>query len=178
MAIYLLARCAGPARRVAGDRAGRLRVRRDVLVGVGATAAVGIPGLGCYLLGRQLGLIPPSNTAGSGPRWPPCLYVVAAAANAGLEEIVMIGYRYPGGARPAGTPGGHRHLGADPWQLSPLQGFAGFIGNVVMGLAFGWYWQRTGGWATHRGAHPARWFSFVGYALLKNVGLVVVAVAL
>ncbi|CEI50336.1 CPBP family intramembrane glutamic endopeptidase [Propionibacterium freudenreichii] len=173
MAIYLLAsvRRPGPSvwRAIGLDG---LRVRRDVLVGVGATAAVGIPGLGCYLLGRQLGLNTTINTAGSGASLAAiAFYVVAAAANAGLEEIVMIGYLLTR----------WRQAGWNAWAAivtSALirgsyhlyQGFAGFIGNVVMGLAFGWYWQRTRRLWPLIVAHTLLdVFSFVGYALLKNV---------
>lgn len=173
MAIYLLSsvRRPGPSVWQAIGLDG-LRVRRDVLIGVGATAAVGIPGLGLYLLGRELGLNTSINTAGSGAALAAiAFYVIAAVANAGLEEIVMIGYLLTR----------WRQAGWNTWAAivtSALirggyhlyQGFAGFIGNVVMGLAFGWYWQRTRRLWPLIVAHTLLdVFSFVGYALLRNV---------
>ena len=49
------------------------------------------------------------------------------------------------------------------------QGFGGFIGNFVMGLIFGWFYQRTKRVMPLIVAHTILDIvSFVGYALLKD----------
>src|SRR5690606_9852831 len=71
----------------------RARPGRDLAVGTGLAAVVGIPGLGFYLLGRALGLNVQINPAGLEPYWwaVPVL-VLAALQNALLEEVVAVGY--------------------------------------------------------------------------------------
>ena len=49
------------------------------------------------------------------------------------------------------------------------QGFGGFIGNAVMGLVFGYYWQRTGRlWPLVIAHSLIDIVAFVGYGLLKG----------
>ena len=86
------------------------------------------------------------------------MLVLAAAQNAVLEEVVMVGYLYTrwlraGWSLPAvvvtsALIRGSYHL---------YQGFGGFVGNVVMGLFFGWVYTRTRRVGPpRRGPHPAR----------------------
>jgi membrane protease YdiL (CAAX protease family) len=50
------------------------------------------------------------------------------------------------------------------------QGFGGFVGNFVMGLAFGWFYRRFGRLTPLVVAHfLLDAASFVGYALLSNI---------
>ena len=72
----------------------------------------------------------------------------------------MIGYLYTvaAAAGPAPAPRGD-HLGTDPAGPTHLyQGFGGFVGNVVMGLLFGWVYTRTrrAQNPSRRGPHPAQ----------------------
>ena len=72
------------------------------------------------------------------------MLVLAAAQNAVLEEVVMIGYLF---AR-------WGEAGWGTWRIIVTsavirgsyhlyQGFGGFVGNLVMGLLFGWLYPRT-----------------------------------
>lgn len=71
------------------------------------------------------------------------VYVLSALENAGVEEIIVLGYLFTRLRQLQWTPGrivvatavlrGTYHL---------YQGFGGFIGNLVMGLLFGWLYVR------------------------------------
>ncbi|MFZ2624528.1 MAG: CPBP family intramembrane glutamic endopeptidase [Propionibacterium sp.] len=173
LALYLLVTVRPPGRpalRAIGLH--RARLGHDVLIGVAVTAAIGIPGLGLYLLSRALGFNTSIAAGNLGSQWWTVpMYVLAAFANGLLEEVVMIGYLLTR----------WRQCGWDPRAaigVSALirggyhlyQGFGGFLGNLVMGIAFGWYWQRTRRLWPLVVAHTLLdVFSFVGYALLRNV---------
>lgn len=122
------------------------RVGPDVGRGILLVAAIGIPGLGLYLAGRALGLFVAVNPAGLDTHWWTIPVLLLAAARASLqEEFVVLGYLF---AR-------LRQLGWGPWAIilatSVLrasyhlyQGPGAFIGNLAMGLLFGWLFQRSG----------------------------------
>jgi len=68
---------------------------QDLWRGAALAAAVGIPGLGLYLAARELGLnttVSAANLAGAW--WTVPVLVLAAAQNAVLEEVVMVGYLF------------------------------------------------------------------------------------
>lgn len=132
-------------------RLGRLgidgrRPWRDTLEGFGLAALIGVPGLFLYLGGRELGLtvtvIPTSLTE----YWWTVPVLLLSALRAGvLEEVIAVGYLF---AR-------LRDLGWSPWAIiltSALlratyhlyQGFGAFVGNAIMGVVFGWLYQRYG----------------------------------
>ncbi|WP_166706056.1 CPBP family intramembrane glutamic endopeptidase [Microbacterium hydrocarbonoxydans] len=108
--------------------------------------AIGIPGLGLYLAGRALGLFVAVNPAGLDAHWWTVPVLLLAAARASIsEEFVVLGYLF---AR-------LRRLGWGPWTIivatSVLratyhlyQGPGAFLGNLAMGLLFGWLFQRGG----------------------------------
>src|SRR5580765_6543648 len=143
LALYLLTRDRPDARHAMGFDL--RQPGRDLLRGLALAAAVGLPGLGLYAAARALGLNTTIAAANLGDAWwtIPVL-VPAAAQNAVLEEVVMIGYLYTrwlraGWSLPAvvvtsALIRGSYHL---------YQGFGGFLGNVVMGLFFGWVYTRT-----------------------------------
>jgi membrane protease YdiL (CAAX protease family) len=121
------------------------RPDRDLLGGMTLAAVVGIPGLGLYLAARELGL----NTTVSAANlqdvwWAVPVLVLAAAQNAVLEEVVMVGYLFTRWAQAGWSTAvivvtsallrGTYHL---------YQGFGGFVGNLAMGLLFGWVYTRT-----------------------------------
>ena len=143
----------------------------DLARGAALAAAVGIPGLALYAGARALGLnttIAAANLTGAW--WAIPVLVLAAAQNAVLEEVVMIGYLYTRW-RQAGwrTPTvvivsalirGSYHL---------YQGFGGFAGNAIMGVIFGWVYLRTRRVGPLVVAHTVLdVVAFVGYTLLKG----------
>lgn len=178
LALYLLALAAGPAawpgddpRTPAWRRIG-VDLRRpgfDLGAGFAVAAGIGIPGLGFYLLARELGIntnVAPANLADNW--WTVPVYLLAAAMNGILEEVLMLGYLFLR----------LRQLGWS-WVIVLVtsavvrcsyhlyQGFGGFLGNLVMGLAFGLLylrWKRVGPLVV---AHTLLDIvAFVGYALV------------
>ena len=119
---------------------------RDTLWGLGLALVVGIPGIAIYLLGRTLGISVQVAPSPLDTFWWTVPVLLLSAARAGItEEVIVIGYLF---AR-------LRDLGWGRWQIiiaSALlrgtyhlyQGFGAFIGNVLMGLLFGWLYTRTG----------------------------------
>lgn len=174
LALYLLSE---PGRR-ALTRIGLdlTRPRRDLGVGLGLAALIGIPGLGFYVLGRALGLNVAIHASGLDAYWwtVPVL-VLAALQNALLEEVVAVAYlverlrelrwRTPVILVASALLRGAYHL---------YQGPGMALGNVVMGLVFtGWY-LRTRRVMPLVVAHTALDVgAFVGYALLPDEWLAV-----
>ena len=122
------------------------RPGRDVLLGLGMAAVIGIPGIAFYFAAVHLGinrLIDPGS--GSPYWWSSIVLLLAAARAAFVEEFIVLGYWFERMRRLGVSPAvtivtasvlrGSYHL---------YQGFGGFIGNVVMGLVWGWVYQRTG----------------------------------
>ncbi|HET8641536.1 MAG TPA: type II CAAX endopeptidase family protein [Pseudonocardiaceae bacterium] len=144
---------------------------RDWLYGAGLAALIGIPGLGLYLVAHALGVnlaVLPSTLDDTWWRLP--VLVLSAAANSWAEEVLVVGYlltrlRQLGFGRPGALAisavlRGSYHL---------YQGFGGFVGNVVMGLVFGWVWQRTNRlWPLVVGHALIDIVAFVGYAVLRG----------
>ncbi|GAA2182957.1 type II CAAX endopeptidase family protein [Brooklawnia cerclae] len=145
---------------------------RDVAWGVGLAAAIGIPGLAFYLFARSIGIntnVVPANL--TEVWWTIPMYCLAAFMNGVLEEVVMIGYLF---AR-------WKQCG---WRIESIivvsalvrgsyhlyQGFGGFIGNLVMGLAMGWFYKKTGRlWPLIIAHTLLDVAAFVGYSLLAGV---------
>ena len=119
---------------------------RDTLSGLGLALVVGIPGIAIYLLGRTLGITVQVVPSPLDTFWWTVPVLLLSAARAGItEEVIMLGYLF---AR-------LRDLGWGRWQIiivSALvrgtyhlyQGFGAFIGNVLMGLLFGWLYTKYG----------------------------------
>ncbi|MDQ3716093.1 MAG: CPBP family intramembrane metalloprotease [Actinomycetota bacterium] len=145
---------------------------RDLGFGVGLAALIGLPGIGLYLIGRTLGItvnVVPSALAAYW--WTIPVLVLAAVQNSLLEEVVMVGYlmtrlRDLGWQRPAiilssAALRGSYHL---------YQGIGPGLGNFVMGLIFGYLFQRTGRIGPLIVAHTLLDIvAFVGYALFQDV---------
>lgn len=147
------------------------RPTRDALHGLGLAALIGIPGLGLYAAARGLDLnttVAAANLAQTW--WTVPVLVLAAAQNAVLEEVVMVGYLF-------------RRWGEAGWRTWRViltsavirgsyhlyQGFGGFVGNLVMGVVFGWLYTRTRRVMPLVVAHTVLdVVAFVGYALLKD----------
>jgi uncharacterized protein len=165
LGLYLLWRTGfGPAR----IGLVRPRWRGDVLGGVGLALLIGLPGLGLYLLARVLGLsasVVPSGLTDTWWRVP--VLTAAAFANGWAEEIIVVAYlltrlRQLGAGR----------LGALVWSsllrgtYHLYQGWGAGLGNLAMGLVFGYIWQRTGRlWPLIIAHGIIDTVAFVGYAL-------------
>jgi len=144
---------------------------RDMVRGMGLAALIGIPGLGLYAVAKALDLnttIAAANLADVW--WAVPVLVLAAAQNAILEEVLMIGYLFTRWSQAGWSTGrimlssalirGSYHL---------YQGFGGFVGNAIMGLIFGWIYTRTKRVGPLVVAHTILdVVAFVGYALLKD----------
>jgi membrane protease YdiL (CAAX protease family) len=169
LALYLLWR-GGVTLRAVG--LARPRLRSDVGVGVLLAAVIGLPGLGLYLVAHRLGFsvtIVPSAGGGE-PWWRIVTLVVMAIANAVAEEVIVVGYlltrlREIGWSR------------RSAWLSSALlrgsyhlyQGVGGGLGNLVMGLVFGRFWQmKTRLWPLVIAHAIIDTVAYVGYALLRN----------
>ncbi len=122
------------------------RMGRDIGRGILLVLAIGIPGLALYFVGRMLGLFVAVDPAGLDSHWwtVPILLMSAARASI-MEEFVVLGYLF-------------FRLKQLGWGIWPIiiatsvlrasyhlyQGPGAFIGNLAMGLLFGWLFARTG----------------------------------
>ena len=144
------------------------RLGRDSAAGVGLAALIGIPGLGLYLLGRELDITVTVVPTALTTYWWTIPMLIGLALRAGiLEEVIAVGYLF---AR-------LRQLGAPMWPIIVVQavlrasyhlyqGFGAFIGNFVMGLIFGWIYAKTGRLAPLIIGHTViDIVAFVGYPL-------------
>jgi membrane protease YdiL (CAAX protease family) len=168
LAIYLLWRSGfGPSR----VGLGKFGWRADLFGGVGLAFLIGFPGLALYLLARTMGLnasVIPATLNDTWWRAP--MLVVTAFANGWAEEVIVVGYLLTRlrqlRVRPAvalfcsGLLRGAYHL---------YQGFGAGLGNVAMGLVFGYVWDRTGRlWPLIVAHGLIDTVAFVGYALLAD----------
>jgi membrane protease YdiL (CAAX protease family) len=146
----------------------RRRPGWDVGSGLALAALIGIPGLGLYLgaraLGASLTIVP---TALDAHWWTVPVLVLSALRAALVEEVIVVGYLFTR----------LRELGWGPWPIIAAsavlrgsyhlyQGFGGFVGNLIMGVVFGWFYHRYGRTTPLILAH---WIldvvSFLGYAV-------------
>jgi uncharacterized protein len=166
LVFYLLAQSGGsPFRRLGFDLT---RPGRDLGSGLLLAAVIGIPGLGLYALGRVLGFTPTIVASGLSDYWWTIPVLLLSALRSALtEEIIVVGYLFTR----------LRELGVGTWPIilsSALlrgsyhlyQGFGSFVGNVAMGVVFGWVYSRWGRTAPLVVAHfVLDVVSFVGYPL-------------
>jgi len=142
--------------------------RRDLVRGAGLVLVIGIPGLAFYLAGRAAGITVAVVTKPLDTFWWTIPILVFAALGAALsEEIVVVGYLFTR----------LREFGLSTWTVivsSALlrgtyhlyQGIGPFVGNVALGMLFGWCYTR---WGRTMPLVLAHWVldivSFVGYPL-------------
>lgn len=151
LAIYLL----GVHGAGAKLRLGLTRVRpdgtpvawwKDVVLGAGLAAAIGIPGLALYAAGRAMGQTVRVDTSGLPDAWWAATVLLASAAVAGLvEEVIVVGYlmnrladlkwSVPAAILASALMRGAYHL---------YQGWPMALGNVVMGVVFAFVYSRGG----------------------------------
>lgn len=167
LALYLLsANGRSAVRRIGLDRT---RPLRDLGIGVGLAALIGVPGLLLYVAGRAVGITVQVQAAALNSAWwtVPVL-ILAALQNALLEEVIVVGYlmerlrelrwRAPVIVVTSAVLRGSYHL---------YQGIGPFLGNVAMGLVFAEYYRRRGRTMPLVIAHTVLdVVAFVGYALI------------
>ncbi|MCW2288473.1 CAAX prenyl protease-like protein [Leucobacter luti] len=114
--------------------------------GVGLAALIGIPGIAFYLVSKAIGInltvVPTSLDAFW---WTVPVLVLQALRAALSEELIVVAYLFDRLRRlglgtiaiilTSAVLRGSYHL---------YQGFGGFLGNVVMGIVFGWVYHRFG----------------------------------
>jgi membrane protease YdiL (CAAX protease family) len=168
LAVYLLWRSGFGLTRIG---LGKFGWRADLFGGVGLAFLIGVPGLGLYLLARTLGLNASVIPAALNDTWwrAPML-VVIAFANGWAEEVIVVGYLLTRLRQLRVHPAvavfcssllrGAYHL---------YQGFGAGLGNVAMGLVFGYVWNRAGRlWPLIVAHGLIDTVAFVGYALLAD----------
>ena len=149
-----------------------LQPGRDLWRGLWLAAVIGIPGLGLYLVSRHLGISAEVVPAALGEYWWTVPMLLFAAVRASLlEEVIVVGYLFNRLSRLGLSSNSQILVSASLRATYHLyQGFGGFIGNFVMGLVFGYLYQRWGRVMPLVVAHFVLDAAiFVGYAALKDV---------
>lgn len=149
----------------------RLRLRPDVVHGVGLAALIGIPGLLFYLAAVALDLnttVLPSTL--DDVWWRPITLTLSAVANSVAEEVLVVAWLLSR-LRALGWSDNRSLLASallrGTYHL--YQGFGGGVGNLVMGLIFGRYFQRTGRlWPLVIAHALIDIVAFVGFAALRD----------
>lgn len=165
---YLLLRAGFSLRRMGLDSTRKARDARDA---AGLAALIGIPGLGLYLVARALGVaLEVTPTTLDDVWWRTPVLVLSACANSWAEEVVWVAYLLTR-LRQLGWSAGRALVATSVLRgaYHLYQGLGGFVGNIVMGLVFGRYWQRTGRlWPLVIAHAVIDVVAFVGYALLPT----------
>ncbi|MGD9485444.1 CPBP family intramembrane glutamic endopeptidase [Streptomyces sp. TRM70308] len=142
-------------------------------LGRGALVAAGIGGsglllyLGARAAGANLTVVPESLPE---VWWKLPVLVLAAVQNSVVEEVIVLGYLLRRldqlGWGPLAAIGASALLRGS-YHL--YQGVGGFVGNVAMGVIFGWLYRRWGRVGPLVAAHALiDIVAFVGYALLAG----------
>lgn len=144
LVVYLLWEPGGNAlRRIGLDFT---RFGGDVGRGILLAAVIGLPGLALYAVGRVLGITVAVVASPLDAAWYTVPLLLLSALRAGLtEEVVFIGYLFDR----------LRRLGWGDWTIilttaalrgayHAYQGIGAIVGNVVMGIVFGWCYRRWG----------------------------------
>lgn len=169
LGLYLLWRSGLGPERIGFGR--RPRGRRDLLPGVGLAALIGLPGLVLYLVATAIGAnltVVPSTLDDHWWRLP--TLVLWALANAAAEEVLVVAYLIARLRRLGWSENGSLAASAllrGSYHL--YQGIGGGLGNVLMGLVFGRYWQRTDRlWPLVIAHWLIDTVAFVGYTVLRG----------
>ncbi|MHA6693057.1 CPBP family intramembrane glutamic endopeptidase [Homoserinimonas sp. A520] len=122
------------------------RPGKDALWALGLALVIGLPGLALYFGGRAWGVTVNVVPTALDAAWWTIPILLLSAVRAGVtEEVIVVGYLF---AR-------LRDLGWGRWQIilsaallrgtyHLYQGFGAFVGNVAMGILFGWLYDRYG----------------------------------
>jgi membrane protease YdiL (CAAX protease family) len=144
---------------------------RESIQGVGFLALIGIPGLGLVWTAHELGLNASLDVVSFPDVWYRIPYLLLSAFQNGFgEEIVVTGFMLTR-LRQLGWSDS-RSLAASAilrGSYHLYQGSGAFAGNLVMGLIFGWWFQRTRRVLPLVIAHfSLDAVSFIGYLYLHN----------
>lgn len=124
----------------------RTRPGRDTASGIALVLVIGVPGIALYFAGRALGLTVDVVPSPLDAHWFTIPVLLLSALRAGLtEEVIVIGYLFER----------LRRLGWGTWQIilsaaalrgvyHLYQGVPALLGNIAMGVLFGWLYARTG----------------------------------
>jgi membrane protease YdiL (CAAX protease family) len=145
---------------------------RDIWRGAWIAALIAIPGLGLYLVSRNLGISAEVIPAALGEYWWTVPMLLFAAVRASLlEEVIVVAYFFNRLSRLGLSSRSQILISALLRATYHLyQGFGAFVGNFAMGLVFGYLYRRWGRVMPLVVAHFLLDAAiFVGYALLKDV---------
>lgn len=146
----------------------------DAAAGTALFLAIGVGTLGVYAAGRALGVTTAIAPANLGEHWWTIPVLLLSAVRHGvLEEVLIVGFLFHYLRR----LGLHRGRWS-AWSIILIsallrgsyhlyQGFGPFVGNVAMGVIFGWFYQRS----VDRG-QPRVMPLVVAHALLDAVGFI------
>ena len=146
LVLFLLSAGGASALRRLGLTGGLRSAGKDFAVGLGLAAAIGLPGLALYAVGRAIGQSVRIDTSGLPDAWWMATMLLLSAAVAGvLEETIAVGYlltrlkelrwSVPAAIAASALLRGAYHL---------YQGWPMALGNVAMGVVFAWWYHRTG----------------------------------
>ena len=144
---------------------------RDIWRGAWIAALIAIPGLGLYLVSRNLGISAEVIPAALGEYWWTVPMLLFAAVRASLlEEVIVVAYFFNRLSRLGLSSRSQILISALLRATYHLyQGFGAFVGNFAMGLVFGYLYRRWGRVMPLVVAHFLLDAAiFVGYALLKD----------
>jgi uncharacterized protein len=168
LVIVLLLR--SPAGRGLGIGLDRLR-NRELGQGLGFAALIGLPGLGLVYVARQLGANAQIVVTDFPDVWYRVPMLLLEAVQQGTaEELVVCAFvltrlRQMGWTDSRALAAGSLLRGS--YHL--YQGYGGFVGNAIMGVIFGWWFQRTRRVVPLVVAHSViDAASFIGYVYLHG----------
>ncbi|BBY45100.1 CAAX protease [Mycolicibacterium celeriflavum] len=147
---------------------GRPRWRPDVLGGLGLAALIGVPGLALYQIARLLGMnadVEPAELYDTWWRIP--VLLLTSLANGWAEEVVVVGFLVTRLRQLRVSPASAVIVSSVLRGLYHLyQGFGAGLGNLAMGLVFGYVYLRTGRlWPLIIAHAVIDAVAFVGYTL-------------
>lgn len=168
LAVVLLMRSpGGPGLGIGLDR---LRLK-EVAQGAGFAALIGIPGLGLVYVARQLGLNAQIVVTNFPDVWYRVPTLILDAFQQGIAEEIVVAAYVLTRLRQLGWTNSRALVTASLIRGSYhlYQGYGGFIGNAIMGLIFGWWFQRTRRvWPLIIAHSLIDAASFVGYVYLHD----------
>jgi membrane protease YdiL (CAAX protease family) len=168
LAIVLLLR--SPGGKGFGIGLDRLTVREGAQ-GAGFAALIGLPGLAFVYVARKLGLNAQIVVTNLPDVWYRVPVLLLEAIQQGLAEEVVIAAYVLTRLRQLGWTNSRSLVAASVLRGSYhlYQGYGGVIGNAVMGLIFGWWFQRTRRvWPLVVAHCVIDAVSFIGYAYLHG----------
>jgi membrane protease YdiL (CAAX protease family) len=168
IAIVLLMR--SPGGRGLGIGLDRLRVR-EMGQGLLFAALIGGPGLGLVYVARKLGLNAQIVVTNFPDVWYRIPTLILEAFQQGFAEEVVVAAYVLTRLRQMGWTNSRALVAASVLRGSYhlYQGYGGFFGNAVMGLIFGWWFQRTRRvWPLVIAHFVIDAVSFIGYVYLHG----------